>query len=100
MGGGSTVRGYDDLFPFSYGNKRVLSSIEYRFLFTPIFQLVLFTDAGSASLNADVFHLSTWKVGKGVGIRLNVPPVGPIRLDLGIDEEGVSRIHFSMGHSF
>ncbi|RAP36533.1 hypothetical protein DID80_05070 [Candidatus Marinamargulisbacteria bacterium SCGC AAA071-K20] len=100
IGGGSTVRGYDDLFPFAYGNKRIISSIEYRFLFTPTFQLVLFTDAGSSSLNTDVFHPSTWKIGKGVGIRLNVPPVGPIRLDLGIDEEGVSRVHFSMGHTF
>lgn len=100
VGGSSTVRGYDDLYPFAFGNKRILSSVEYRFLFTQVFQLVLFTDAGSASLNGDVFHLSTWKVGKGVGIRLNVPPVGPIRLDFGFDEEGVSRLHFNMGHSF
>jgi outer membrane protein insertion porin family len=100
IGGGSTVRGYDDLFPFAFGNKRMITSVEYRFLFTQVFQTVLFVDAGSASLNSDVFHPGGWKMGKGIGIRFNVAPVGPIRLDWGFDEEGVGRVHFSMGHSF
>lgn len=100
IGGGSTVRGYEDYTPFAYGNKKIISSVEYRFLFTQVFQLVLFIDAGNASRDRSVFDLSKFKIGKGVGVRLNVPPMGPVRLDFGLDEEEVSRLHFSMGHAF
>ena len=100
VGGSTTVRGYDDLNPFGIGNKSVVSNLEYRFLFTDNFQTILFIDAGQASLNSDVLNLSTYKIGKGVGLRLNVPPLGPIRLDLGITETGESRVHFNIGHTF
>ena len=49
MGGSSTIRGYDNFNPVSDGNIRALYSAEYRFLFTPVFQVVLFVDAGYAT---------------------------------------------------
>ncbi|MFT5171082.1 MAG: outer membrane protein insertion porin family, partial [Candidatus Marinamargulisbacteria bacterium] len=99
IGGGSTVRGYDDQYPFSFGNKRILGTIEYRFLFTDTFQTVLFIDAGNAT-NDSIFDIREYKIGKGFGIRMNVPPLGPLRLDLGMDEDETIRIHFNIGHAF
>lgn len=97
VGGPNTVRGYEE-FPdsFATGRSRAILNIEYRFLFNDTFQALLFVDAGWAS------SLGAWengKIGKGVGIRIQ-SPLGPIRLDLGIDEKGESRIHFNIGHVF
>jgi len=44
--------------------------------------------------------LSNYKIGKGVGMRMNIPGMGPLRLDFGFGETGTMRTHFSMGHSF
>lgn len=101
VGGGSTVRGYDDYNPFAQGVLSLVSGIEYRFLFTDIFQLILFADLGSAANNLnDLYSFSKHKLGKGVGVRLNVPGLGPLRLDLGFDDNQNSRVHFNIGHTF
>ena len=101
VGGGTTVRGYSDLSPFAVGDTQLITSLEYRFLFTRTFQTILFVDAGHAtSSTRDIFNIKSYKVGKGIGVRLNIPPLGPIRLDFGIDEIGESRIHFNIGHAF
>jgi len=97
VGGPNTVRGYEE-FPDSFGTgrSRAILNIEYRFLFNDTFQALLFVDAGWAS------SLGEWengKIGKGIGVRIQ-SPLGPIRLDLGIDEKGESRIHFNIGHVF
>ena len=98
VGGANTVRGYGEE-GYSYGNKMALFSIEYRFLFNDTFQLVFFSDAGYASTSS-LSDLTNYKVGKGVGVRVNVPPLGPLRLDFGWDENGAMRTHFSIGHTF
>ncbi len=111
VGGSNTVRGYDDFHPFAVGDKQVLASLEYRFLFNDVFQLVFFVDAGYATkfidpLDSTVskvvspFDISKYKVGKGIGTRINVPMLGPLRLDFGISETGDSRFHFNIGHTF
>ena len=104
IGGMSTVRGYPDLAPVSYGRTRVFTNLEYRFLFTDSFQFILFVDAGyatSASLNskASIFNPGNYIIGKGVGIRVTTP-LGPLRLDFGNSDQGNWQIHFSMGQSF
>ena len=111
IGGSSTVRGYEDQFPFAYGNKQILANIEYRFLFNDSFQAVLFIDAGFAPnifeldreiirYNQSFTKLSNYKVGKGIGLRFLIPGLGPLRLDAGMDDLSVMRIHFNIGHSF
>lgn len=97
VGGSSTVRGWNDYTPFGIGNKMMLASLEYRFLFSDMFQMVLFTDVGHAT--SGDFFFSDLRMGKGVGFRITTP-LGPIRLDWGIGDEGDSYVHFNIGHTF
>ena len=99
IGGPNTVRGYDQMSPFATGSKKAIGTAEYRFIFTKKFQLIFFIDIGHASLD-NIFSLNKYKTGKGVGIRFNIPPFGPIKLDLGFNEDNNSELHFSMGHTF
>lgn len=107
VGGANSVRGYLDTDTTNnpHGNKRVLASLEYRFLFNDTFQGVLFLDAGYATNNSGLFDtnsildLSSYKIGKGIGIRVTTP-LGPMRLDWGFPDVGDNRIHFSIGHAF
>lgn len=98
IGGPNTVRGYVE-YPnsFAYGKAQLLGNIEYRFLLSDIFQFLFFVDAGwASSLGNDIMQ---GKIGKGVGFRIN-SPLGPIRIDFGIDELGEMRTHFNIGHVF
>jgi outer membrane protein insertion porin family len=86
---------------FQFGNKKIVSSIEYRFLFTDTFSFVIFGDAGLATLGttSDI-STSDFLIGKGVGIRFLVPGLGPLSVDAGSDEEGVVRVQVNIGHTF
>ena len=98
IGGPNTVRGYVE-YPnsFAYGKAQLLGNIEYRFLLSDIFQFLFFIDAGwASSLGNDI---TQGKIGKGVGFRIN-SPLGPIRIDFGIDELGEMRTHFNIGPVF
>jgi outer membrane protein insertion porin family len=99
VGGASTVRGYSENTPFGIGNKKVVLNLEYRFLINEMFTTLLFVDTGWATNYNDLFDLNKYKIGKGVGLRLNTP-LGPFRLDLGFGEQGVSQIHFNIGNVF
>ncbi len=97
LGGVNTLRGYN-LGEFR-GDNMLLFNLEYRIPLATNFQGVLFVDYGSvwdygASLNFDDF-----KLGKGVGIRVDTP-LGPIRLDYGMSEERHGSLYFSIGHTF
>ncbi|MDA1353256.1 MAG: BamA/TamA family outer membrane protein [bacterium] len=97
VGGPNTVRGYAH-FPnsFANGEQRLITNFEYRFLINDIFQTLVFVDWGwSRSLG----NPSKGKWGKGFGIRI-MSPLGPIRLDFGLDELNEMRIHFNIGHVF
>lgn len=102
IGGADTVRGFADWPPRYSGNAKMLASVEYRFLFTDSFQFILFMDTGFATLQgySKFLQPANFIVGKGVGVRFNIPPLGAIRLDFGLDDLGVSRLHFSIGQAF
>lgn len=97
VGGVSTLRGYD-LFEFE-GDKMLLFNLEYRWEVSEGTQLVFFGDAGYAwPLSQDI----SWdeiKTGYGVGVRFDTP-IGPVRLDYGIGEDGGGQTYFSIGQTF
>ncbi len=106
LGGTDSIRGYD---PGDVGSGRafLLGSIEYRF---PIFSIVggaLFVDVGS-TLGTDrdvpgepsiVRDKPGSGLGFGVGVRVQ-SPLGVIRVDYAINDEGDSQIHFGLGERF
>ncbi|HBS59994.1 MAG TPA: outer membrane protein assembly factor, partial [Firmicutes bacterium] len=93
VGGSNTLRGYEeDQFE---GSKMLIGSAEYRFPLGNKIQGVGFVDAGQAS---DSFSLSEVKSSVGLGVRINTP-IGPLRLDYGVGEEG-GKLHFAIGSSF
>ena len=97
VGGMNTIRGYD--FGEFSGDKSLVFNVEYRFPLAENFQAVLFADWGQAWEIEQSINLEDLKFGRGVGIRFDTP-LGPIRLDYGIGEEGIGQTYFSIGHTF
>jgi outer membrane protein insertion porin family len=97
VGGMNTVRGYD-LGEFS-GDKSLVFNAEYRFPLAENFQAVFFVDWGQAWDIEESIDIADLKFGRGVGVRFDTP-IGPIRLDYGINEEGIGKTYFSIGHTF
>ncbi len=104
VGGAETLRGYrEDRF---WGKNMILTSLEMRQPLGRALTGVLFTDIGDAwgggysNVNIAGFKQSgfTPHVGVGLGIRVRTP-LGPIRLDYGIGNEG-GQTHFSIGNVF
>jgi outer membrane protein insertion porin family len=93
VGGSNSLRGYDE--EQFEGTQMVTASAEYRFPLGGKVQGVGFVDAGHAS---DSIKLDEIKASIGVGVRVTTP-IGPIRLDYGVGEEG-GKFHFSIGSSF
>lgn len=106
LGGTDSVRGYDagDL---AGGRSFIQATAEYRF---PIFSIVggaLFadfgTDLGTGSdvpgEPANVRDKPGTGFGYGVGVRVR-SPLGAIRVDYGINDQGDGRIHFGIGERF
>ncbi len=104
VGGGENLRGYrDDRF---WGSNLFLASAEFRQPIARKLKGVLFADLGDAwggsysnvnipGFTQDSFHPH---LGVGLGVRVNTP-IGPLRLDYGIGDEG-GRTHFSIGPTF
>lgn len=97
VGGMNTVRGYD--FGEFSGDKSLVFNVEYRFPLAENFQAVFFADWGQAWDYEESINFEDLKFGRGVGIRFDTP-LGPIRLDYGINEEGEGKTYFSIGHTF
>ena len=106
LGGTNTVRGYDE-GSVAAGRTFVLGTIEYRF---PLFKFLggaLFVDAatvfdsqGSVIGNpGGVREKPGDGIGYGAGIRVQ-SPLGPIRIDYAINDEGDTRFHFGIGERF
>ena len=98
VGGSDSLRGYkDDQFK---GNSMLRGTLEYRVPLMKKVQGVLFTDTGYAwdKNTEDNFDLGLMKYSYGVGLRIN-SPLGPLRLDYGIGDDG-GRFHFSFGGQF
>jgi outer membrane protein insertion porin family len=106
LGGTDSVRGYDS-GDLGSGRSFVQATAEYRF---PIFAIIggaLFVDFGSDLGTADDVPGEPAEIrdkpgtgfGYGLGVRVQ-SPLGPIRVDYGINDEGDSRIHFGIGERF
>jgi outer membrane protein insertion porin family len=102
LGGSNSVRGYED-GALSSGRSYVQASLEYRF---PVFSVVsgaLFfdfgSDLGTTTRPAEVLNKNGTGYGYGLGVRVQ-SPLGPIRIDYGLTDDGDSRINFGIGERF
>jgi outer membrane protein insertion porin family len=102
LGGSSSVRGYEE-GQLGAGRSFVQASVEYRF---PVFSVVsgaLFFDVGSdlgtSSKASEILNKNGTGYGYGLGVRVQ-SPLGPIRIDYGINDSGDSRINFGIGERF
>ncbi|MBD2606024.1 BamA/TamA family outer membrane protein, partial [Scytonema hofmannii FACHB-248] len=106
LGGPNSVRGYD-AGDVGSGRTYVLASAEYRFPVLPILGGVLFADFGSDLGTGDTVlgnpagarNKPGSGFGYGAGVRLD-SPLGLIRADYGINDQGESRLHFGIGQRF
>jgi outer membrane protein insertion porin family len=106
LGGSSSVRGFDDGAVGS-GKSFVQASAEYRFPIISIVGGTLFadygTDLGTGSRVPGDPAATRGKPGNGfgygAGVRIN-SPLGPLRLDFGLNNQGDSRIQFGIGERF
>jgi outer membrane protein insertion porin family len=100
-GGSDTLRGYEEMR--FWGNTMVLTSLEYRYPIQRAFNAIAFVDYGGAwngygEVNG-LAQSGRLRIGYGLGLSFRTP-LGPIRLDLGFNDEGKSRTHFLIGTSF
>ncbi|BAB76592.1 BamA/TamA family outer membrane protein [Anabaena sp. FACHB-709] len=106
LGGSNSVRGYD-AGNVGSGRSYVLASAEYRFPIVPIVGGVLFADFASDLGSGDTVLGNPAGVrgkpgsgfGYGAGIRVD-SPLGLIRADYGINDQGESRVHLGIGQRF
>ncbi|MEM6839345.1 MAG: BamA/TamA family outer membrane protein [Cyanobacteria bacterium P01_C01_bin.120] len=106
IGGTNSVRGYDE-GELGSGQSYLQASVEYRF---PLFSFLggaLFLDAGTDIGTGDNVPGSPGPdrdkpgsgFGYGAGVRVQTP-LGPIRIDYGINDQGDGRLHFGIGERF
>ena len=107
IGGFDAVRGWSEYGAQNInGNKKAIYSVEYRFLISESFQIVMFADAGFVSFDTkSLLRQHNYLKGHGIGLRFNVPQLGPIRFDFGwkgfkpmVNND--FSIHFNIGHAF
>lgn len=106
LGGSNSVRGYDG-GEVGSGRSYVLASAEYRFPIIPILGGVLFADYASDLGSGDtVLGDPAGARGKpgngfgyGAGLRVD-SPLGLIRADYGINDQGQGRVHIGIGQRF
>ncbi|MGF1539484.1 MAG: BamA/TamA family outer membrane protein [Pleurocapsa sp.] len=106
LGGSNSVRGYGD-GELGSGRSFAQATAEYRF---PIFRIVggaLFFDYGTTLGSGDnvpgepseVRGLPGDGFGYGIGVRVQ-SPLGPIRVDYAINDDGDSEVQFGIGEKF
>lgn len=106
LGGTDSVRGYG---PGDVSSSRsfVQATVEYRF---PVFSIVsgaLFADVGTDLGTQDevpgepgiILDKPGFGFGYGLGVRVQ-SPLGQIRIDYAINDDGDDRIHFGIGERF
>ncbi|MBK1986156.1 BamA/TamA family outer membrane protein [Sphaerospermopsis aphanizomenoides BCCUSP55] len=106
LGGSNSVRGYD-AGDVASGRSYVLASAEYRFPIFPIAGGVIFADFASDLGSGDtvigdpagVRNKPGSGFGYGAGVRVE-SPLGLIRADYGINDQGDSRVHIGIGQRF
>ncbi len=106
LGGSNSVRGFPE-GEVGSGRSYIQATAEYRF---PIFRIIggaLFFDYGSfLGTDSDVpgepsikRNLPGSGFGYGIGVRVQ-SPLGAIRVDYAINDDGDNRIHFGIGERF
>lgn len=106
LGGSNSVRGYDG-GEVGSGRSYVLATAEYRFPIVPVLGGVVFadfaTDLGSGDTvigdPAGVRGKPGQGFGYGAGVRID-SPLGLIRADYGINDQGESKVHLGIGQRF
>jgi outer membrane protein insertion porin family len=106
LGGVTSVRGYDDGAVGS-GKSFLQASAEYRFPIISILGGTFFADYGTdLGTGREVPGNPAGTRGKpgsgfgyGAGVRIN-SPLGPLRLDFGLNDRGESRIQFGIAERF
>jgi outer membrane protein insertion porin family len=106
IGGSNSVRGYGE-GDLGNGRSYFQATAEYRFPIVSFLGGALFFDYGTTLGSADAVIGKPAKVrglngsgyGYGIGVRVQ-SPVGPIRVDYAVNDEGDSRIHFGIGEKF
>jgi outer membrane protein insertion porin family len=106
LGGSNSIRGYKEGSVAS-GRSFVQATAEYRF---PLFSVIggaLFADVGTdLGTGSDVPGKPAVirdKPGSGFGVGLGVrvrSPIGAIRVDYGLNDQGDTRFHFGIGERF
>jgi outer membrane protein insertion porin family len=113
LGGAYTLRGYDyrDVGPKDSlgepigGNTYWMASAEYSIPIISRLRFAVFYDAGLVNARAYDFATDGFADDVGLGIRINIPQMGPLRLDYGFpithdETTGDSpRFNFSVGYS-
>jgi outer membrane protein insertion porin family len=106
LGGSNSIRGYDE-GEVGSGRSYLQATAEYRF---PLFSVIggaLFLDYGTDLGTGDnvpgnpagVRNKPGSAFGYGLGVRIQ-SPLGPIRVDYALNEDGDSRVHFGIGERF
>ncbi len=103
IGGSSSLRGYEN--QQFWGSRSFLTTVEYRRPLQRNFSLVGFADYGGAwggygeVTGFPQFSTANLKLAYGLGLAFTTP-LGPIRLDYAINQDGGSRVHFNIGTGF
>jgi outer membrane protein insertion porin family len=113
LGGAYTLRGYKfrDVGPKDFlgeptgGNTYWMGSLEYSVPIIERLRAAVFYDIGVVNYDAYDFDPSNYHDNWGLGLRINIPQMGPLRLDYGFpirhDDtvSGKARFQFSVGWS-
>lgn len=102
LGGSNSVRGYEE-GGLGSGRSFLQATAEYRFPLFSVISGALFFDVGSdlgtTTKAASVLNKDGFGYGYGLGVRIQ-SPLGPIRIDYGINDDGDNRINFGIGERF
>lgn len=106
LGGANSVRGYNE-GDMGAGRTFLEGTVEYRFPIISFIGGALFVDAGTdfgtgkdvPGDPAGVRKKPGSGYGYGLGVRIQ-SPLGPIRIDYGINDTGDNQIHFGIGERF
>ena len=106
LGGSNSIRGYGE-GDLGNGRSYFQATAEYRFPIVSFLGGAVFfdygTDLGSGNSvigkPSEVRGLNGNGYGYGLGVRVQ-SPVGPIRIDYAVNDEGDSRVHFGIGEKF
>lgn len=118
-GGTSTIRGYDNrdvgpkVRPFRFfgekqaigGELRLLNTVELKYKTNDLLRLYVFADSGGVWKTVDDLDFGDVKYSVGIGLGIDVPAMGPMRLDYGFplnadDDQGSGRLHLQTGFRF